>query len=282
MNIAIIGYGFVGNALFSVIRSHKREQVTIVDPLYFDTTLEEALTKNPEIIFLCLPTPTVEGYCDDALVINHVERLKDYSGCLIVKSTVPPSTVEKIQKIRPTTIIWPELLRESNAARDILWPDIIVVGAPSDMQFQYVANFIMNETEIHWNKNPSLHPPNSKIWKVSPKEASFFKYAVNSFLATKVLFFHQMFQWMETRGDGASYEMLTKLLSAEGRVGDSHLKAPGEHGLGYAGSCLPKDVEALLNQVYHKDGTSFPLLNEVHEINKQQRKSWAVRQENAG
>lgn len=268
MKIGIIGYGFVGQALHSVLK--KPESTLILDPSHFDVTLEMMQDFSPDISFLCVPTPTVDGRCDDSLVLDYVEKLKNWPGCLVIKSTIPPTTVEKIQKIRPSTVVWPELLRETHASHDIKWPSVIVIGAPSKMHFDFVHNFIKNETEIFWNKalSPSVA---SKARHVKPIEASIFKYAVNSFLATKTVFFHQMNLWMKNSGRGDSYGVVTKLLGEEGRIGPSHMEAPGVHGFGYAGSCFPKDVEALLDQVYHEDVTTFGLLNEVDVQNRMLR-----------
>lgn len=268
MKPAIIGYGFVGQALHSVLK--RPTEALIFDPTEGYTYIGgiTGLLKNePDIIFLCLPTPTVEGKCDDSIVLEYVEWLKDWPGCVVIKSTIPPSTVEKIQEIRPSTVVWPELLREANAKRDIQWPEIIVVGAPSTMHFDFVERFIKEETNIFWNKAQYPHE-NSKVKYVKPVEASIFKYAVNSFLATKTVFFHQMKLWLKNSGREENYDVVTKLLADEGRVGKSHMEAPGEHGYGYDGSCFPKDVQALLDQVYHEDRTTFGLLNEVDAQNR--------------
>lgn len=272
MKIGIIGFGFVGKALVSVLK--KPGQVSIVDPKYnaYELTAQDLLSRNLDIIFLCLPTPTVDGKCDDSLILEHVELFKNFPGALVIKSTIPPHTVEKVLAIRPATVVWPELLRESNAGHDIKFPEVIVVGAPTQMQFDFVAKFVTEETEIMWERGQS---PNKRslIWQCSPVEASIFKYTVNSFLAMKTLFFHQMNLWMERSGRIESYNKVVQLLQQEGRIGKSHMEAPGEHGYGYAGTCFPKDVEAFIEQVYFKDLTTFPLLNEVHKQNEVMRNS---------
>jgi UDPglucose 6-dehydrogenase len=272
MKIAIIGFGFVGKALHSVLKDKMRFNALIVDPALSDMTFESAIADNPDIVFLCLPTPTIDGKCDDSLIAHYITKLKDFPGMVVIKSTVPPSTVDWVMTVRPTTVIWPELLREEFAQHDIKFPTIIVVGAPSDLQYQYIFNFIRKETDIFHHTGQYPHEI-TKIRRCTPIEASMFKYAVNAFLATKVLFFHQFYQWMQRSWPDASYETITKLLVDEGRIGSTHMKAPGEHGLGFSGSCFPKDVEALLNQIYHNDLTTFPLLNEVQIQNKQLRDS---------
>jgi UDP-glucose 6-dehydrogenase len=256
MQVGIIGHGFVGGALESALTN---KTVSILDKKY-PLTLEEFKETEPEIIFLCLPTPTVDGCCDDLLIVQYVEEFKDSTAIVVVKSTIPPSTVEKILQIRDV-VIWPELLREAHADYDMRYPEITVIGSVSEEAYIKVKNFILYETKIKA----------TSIQRVQPIEASIFKYMVNSFLATKVLFMHQAFKWMESRGDGGSWNTVAKLLGAEGRVGHTHLKVPGEHGFGFAGTCFPKDTEAFLEQVYHKDLTTFPLLDAVVVQNKQIR-----------
>jgi UDPglucose 6-dehydrogenase len=269
MKIAIIGYGFVGQALYSVLK--KPENTLLLDPNLFETTLDEVKDFNPDLIFLCVPTPTVDGRCDDSIVLDYVKKLKDWPGCLVIKSTIPPTTVERVLKVRPSTVVWPELLREAHAQQDIQWPNVMVVGAPSTMHFEFVEKFIKEETKIFWNKALSPHIA-SKARHVTPVEASIFKYTVNTYLAMKTIYFHQMKLWMNDSGRGESFGVVTKLLGEEGRIGQTHMEAPGEHGFGFAGSCFPKDLDALLHQVYNEDKSdSFPLLIAVKNQNAEIR-----------
>ena len=270
MHVVIVGYGFVGKALRSVLRDATSTRATnlrlsIVDPaLESSEKFEDVVSTNPDIVFLCLPTPTTGGHCDDTLVMDYIQKLRSYPGLVVVKSTVPVSTVENILLHRPTTVFWPELLRESKAAEDMKNPKIIVIGAPSNLQASYLTRFIEAYTTI-------AVPNSASVKVVSPKESSIFKYAINSFLATKVVFMHQMFSWLKERGDGESYSVLVELMKAEGRSGQTHFDAPGQHGLGFAGSCFPKDTAALLSQVKNDDDQEFGLLEAVIEENEKLR-----------
>jgi UDPglucose 6-dehydrogenase len=251
----IIGYGFVGQAIGSVLK----EPFIVVDPVHPEGfSLNVLLEHNPEIIFICVPTPTKDQGCDDSLILDYIQKLKDFNGTVVIKSTIPPETVEKIQVIRPVTVVWPELLREAHAKEDIKNPKIIVIGAQRETEFEILLNFIQENTNI--NTCPIKH--------VKPTEASIFKYTVNSFLALKVVFMHQMYQWLETRGNGESWDNIAELLKLEGRIGQSHLKAPGEHGLGFSGTCFPKDTEALVWQA-SQDNFDMSLLSNAIQINKE-------------
>ena len=281
MKIGIIGYGFVGKAVHSIL---KDVEVCILDPKH-EESVELKDLQDANIIFICVPTPTIStdeknpgirlNRCDDSLVLDYIQKLSTYNGVLVVKSTIPLHTVEEIAKIRSRTVVWPELLRECFASQDMTNPSIMVVGAVNYQDFEALESLVINHSTIEW-RDPDFEAyddeePVTRMKCVTPTEASIFKYAVNAFLATKVLFFHQMYQWLDRRGDAGLWDNISWLLEQEGRVGRSHLQAPGKHGLGYAGTCFPKDVKAFLEQVNHYDITSFPLLQEVDIQNEQIR-----------
>lgn len=252
--IGIIGYGFVGQALGSVLQ----DNFQVVDfacerGVDFDTLM----SMNPTHVFICVPTPSTENGCDDSIVMHYIERLACYNCVVIVKSTVPPSTVDKIMSVRPSTVIWPELLREKTAKQDMRQPSLVVIGASDEEIFTDVQQFIMEHTSIEII--PEL------IRRVTPKEASIFKYSVNSFLAMKVLFMHQMYQFAQS--EGVEWDNIADVLAMEGRVGRTHLRAPGDHGLGFAGTCFPKDTVALAKDA---DG-QLTLLEQTILLNKQLR-----------
>lgn len=261
MRVGIIGFGFVGQAMASVICD--KVHLSILDPKHSTQSFQTFIETQPKIIFICVPTPTVNGACNDSMVIEYVKRLKTFDGIVVVKSTVPPATVEKISEINPKIVIWPELLREKHANEDMANPTLTIIGASFGIEFAHLENFITSFTNIRVNNG---------IRHVTPIEASIFKYAVNSFLATKVLFMHQMYQWIDTRGETSSWPIISELLASEGRIGATHLTVPGDHGLGFAGTCFPKDTEALLEQV-GKDKTTFPILESIIGQNKELRSS---------
>jgi UDPglucose 6-dehydrogenase len=257
--IGIIGYGFVGKAIAHICSG---EPLLVVDPVDgWAVSLETLLESKPKFIFICVPTPDGEHGCDDSIVLDYVTKLVDYEGTLIVKSTVPPSSVEKIIAIRPDTVIWPEFLREAHWKTDIMIPDVIVVGAQNVETFEKIKSFIWTCRIIATSGQMIKH--------VTPVEASIFKYTVNSFLAAKVTFMHQMALWTTQRG--GNWDTIADLLEEETRIGETHLRAPGVHGYGFDGSCFPKDTVALASQA-RLDGSPLTLLEHVINVNNELRK----------
>jgi UDPglucose 6-dehydrogenase len=258
--IGIIGYGFVGQAVGSILE----EPFIVVDPKHeLGVSLAVLMDHSPDFIFIAVPTPSqADGSCDDSIVMDYITKLKDFAGVVIVKSTVPPKTVETILAARPATVVWPELLRERTAARDIRYPTVLPVGA-DDENFKRVRKFILERTEIEVEVD--------QIKQLTPVEASIFKYTVNSFLSVKVVFMHQMYLWLKKRGQVESWDKIADVLADEPRIGSSHLRAPGEHGFGFSGHCFPKDTEALFAQAYN-DGTWLELLGDAIQINAKLQK----------
>lgn len=254
----IIGCGFVGSALADVIRS----KACILDPKHPSTlsSLEVALRQEPEIVFICLPTPAnSDGECNPSLILDYccTLKLKNYFGLVVIKSTIPPWAVESILHELPNVVVWPELLREAHAYDDMQNPTLTVIGANRSVDAQTLKSFIEDETVIILNQ----------CQEMTSVEASIFKYLTNSFLATKVVFMHEAYQWMMARGmSRAGYESVMSALASEGRVGSSHLMAPGTHGLGFGGACFPKDTQALLAQA-QRDGSPLDLLQAAMVIN---------------
>ena len=196
-------------------------------------------------------------------MLQYVSELRHYEGLLIIKSTVPPATVETIIDVRPKTVIWPELLREKTAFMDVRSPRLVVLGATSDEGWTAAHNLILHKMQIV--------VPDDRIVYVNPIEASVFKYTLNTFLAVKVAFMHQMYSWLYARGEESSWDTIASLLAQEGRVGASHLQAPGEHGLGFGGHCLPKDASALLHQAIG-DGYYASMIDSAFTANVQLKK----------
>ncbi len=256
--IGIIGFGFVGQALASVLQ----ENYNVVDPKHpKGVTVDVMLASDPEKIFLCVPTPTNDQGCDDTILMQYIRELQNYQGILVVKSTAPPATVDKIMDLRPDTVIWPELLREAHAAEDFRNPRIIVIGARRHSDFMSLVNWVYLSTEVNMQK--------TEVKQCTPIEASVFKYTVNSFLAMKVVFMHEMALWIHnTRDeDECSWDEIAQMLALEGRVGSTHLQAPGAHGYGYSGTCFPKDTVALVKQA-NNDGWRMLFLEAGIEVNK--------------
>jgi len=293
MKIAIMGSGYVGLTT-GICFAELGNQVTCVDidkdkvdnlnkgimPI-FEPGLKELLIRNikenrlefttdikkavaeAEIIFICVGTPPKEdGDADLSYVENvasEIAKLMDSYKVIVEKSTVPVETGEKVMqtmKINNTKNIEfdvvsnPEFLREGSAVSDFMNPDRVVIGTDSKK-----AREIMEKLYA---------PLNAKILFTDIKSAEIIKHASNSFLATKISFINAVANICELTG--ADVEKVAQGLGSDKRIGNQFLNA----GLGYGGSCFPKDVEAFV-KLSEKKGYDFGLLKEVQKINKNQR-----------
>jgi UDPglucose 6-dehydrogenase len=246
--VLIIGYGFVGQAISSVF-PRTTFNVIIHDPAKGYSAAFDAI--KPDAAFICVPTPTKDELCDDSLVMHYAVLLAHYDCPVIIKSTVPPSTVEKLFKIRQDIVIMPEFLRENNWQDDVKWPLMTIIGCDNQKMLERVDKLIMS-SDIHVGK----------YLFCSAKEASLVKYIANTFLATKVVFMHQMEKWATSQG--IKWDNIKSILENDVRIGPSHLSSPGMHGYGFSGSCFPKDIQALVTEAKGALG----LLEDVIKQNK--------------
>jgi len=294
MNIAVVGTGYVGlvtGTCFAEMGNH----VTCVDidankvermrngviPIYephldvlfernikqgrlqFTTNLEEAIA-DASIIFLALPTPPGEdGSADLSYVLgvaNNLGRLiKDYK-IVINKSTVPVGTAEKVREaiaknatVHFDVISNPEFLREGFAVDDFMKPDRVVIGTKSEK-----AKKVMSDLYA-----PFVRQGNP-IYFMDERSAELTKYAANAFLATKITFMNEIANLCEKVG--ANVDAVRIGIGSDSRIGKRFLFA----GIGYGGSCFPKDVQALYrtSQDYKYD---FKILSSVMEVNEIQK-----------
>jgi len=291
-NIAIIGTGYVGlvtgaclaelgNKVICVdinrnrIENLKKGAVPFYEPgleklikkninnknLFFETDLAMAIPQS-EIIFITVGTPSMEnGEADLSYVEKAAEdvgkNLKKYA-VIIIKSTVPPKTCRRIREVIKKysdalfdLVSNPEFLREGSAVLDFMKPDRIIIGAESEK-----AKKIIKEL---------YSPLKSPLVYTNFESSEMIKYASNAFLATKISFINEIANVCELVG--ADVEEIAKGMGLDPRIGSQFLKA----GLGYGGSCFPKDVHAL-HQSAGINGYNFCLLKSVIEVNNNQRK----------
>lgn len=231
--------------------------------LKFTTSLDEGLAHG-DIIFLALPTPEGEdGSADLSYVLNVSEeigkKIKEYK-VIVDKSTVPVGTAEKVHAVIAKNascefdvVSNPEFLREGFAVDDFLKPERIVVGSSSER-----ATALMKKLY-----SPFVRSGNPIII-MDEKSAELTKYAANSFLATKITFMNEIANYCEKVG--ADVDMVRAGMGTDSRIGKRFLFP----GIGYGGSCFPKDVKAL--QKAGKDQNyDFKILNSVIEINSIQK-----------
>ena len=269
MNIAVVGTGYVGlvtgtclaetgNNVICVdvdenkVNKLKSGEIPIYEPhldvffernlkqnrLSFTTSLEEGI-KDAELIFLALPTPPGEdGSADLSYVLgvaDHLGKIIDDYKVIIDKSTVPVGTAEKVKlavnknaKVDFDVVSNPEFLREGFAVNDFMKPDRVVVGTSSEK-----AKRLMNELY-----KPFVRQGNPILF-MDEKSAELTKYAANSFLATKITFMNEIANYCELIG--ADVDSVRKGIGTDSRIGKRFLFP----GIGYGGSCFPKDVLAL-------------------------------------
>ncbi|MEK7622487.1 MAG: UDP-glucose/GDP-mannose dehydrogenase family protein [Patescibacteria group bacterium] len=290
MKIAILGTGYVGlvsAALFSElghqvigldideakIAKLTKGQVTIYEPgldalfnkhlltgrLSFTTSYQEAIP-SADLIFICVGTPPkADGSYDSKYVYaaakSVAQHLKRYA-VIVIKSTVPPSTTQEVKKIiKANTQIpfdiasCPEFLREGSAVNDSLHPARIIFGVESARAEKLLR-------QVH-------HKLIAPILVTNPASAQMIKYASNAMLATKISFINAMAILCDKVG--ADIKAVSAGLGFDPRIGQSFLDA----GLGYGGSCFPKDTWALIS--FAKSlGYDFKFLKQVDEVNNQQ------------
>mgnify|MGYP006089095313 CR=1 FL=1 len=294
MKITVVGTGYVGlvtgtclaetgNEVVCVdidvnkVKSMQQGKVPIYEPLLdtlfqrnikanrlqFTTSLEEGLSFG-EIIFLALPTPEDEdGSADLSYILGVAEEIghliKDYK-VIVDKSTVPVGTAEKVQqviaknaKVTFDVVSNPEFLREGFAVDDFLKPERIVIGASSDR-----AISLMNKLY-----KPFVRSGNPII-VMDEKSAELTKYAANSFLATKITFMNEIANFCEKVG--ADVDKVRIGMGTDSRIGKRFLFP----GIGYGGSCFPKDVKAL-QKSGSDNGYEFDILDAVIKVNNTQK-----------
>ena len=260
MKIGIVGYGFVGKALANGLKDNV--DLSIIDPK-LGTSIKDLETINPEIIFICVPTPmSDDGKQDISILESVISDLNIYcsSSLFVLKSTVLPSHVKHIERICKTLILNPEFLRENFADDDFINADLILFGGDKD-DANKLSNFYKHHTKC----------VNKKHIFVDLVSAALVKYTINSFLATKVIFFNEIKKIFDKSNTGDSWKNFIDALSSDNRIGNSHMQVPGPDGReGFGGACFPKDTSALLD--YSKEiNSNFDLLERVISLNNKIR-----------
>jgi len=294
VKIAVIGTGYVGlvtgtclaetgNEVICVdidetkVAKMRNGEVPIYEPhldvlfernikanrLRFSTSLDEGL-EHGDIIFLALPTPEDEdGSADLSYVLSVAEqigkKIQDYK-VIVDKSTVPVGTAEKVTQVIAANaqsefdvVSNPEFLREGFAVDDFMKPERIVVGSSSDRATQMMQKLYA----------PFVRSGNPVI-VMDEKSAELTKYAANSFLATKITFMNEIANYCEKVG--ADVDKVRVGMGTDSRIGKRFLFP----GIGYGGSCFPKDVKAL-QKAGKDEAYDFKILGAVIDVNKNQK-----------
>ncbi len=294
MNITIVGTGYVGlvtgttlaelgNTVFCVdidaqkVERMKQGIVPIYEPgleeiflrniqaqrLFFTTDLKEALDQS-EVIYLALPTPPGEdGSADLSYVLSVAEQIgslmTEYK-VIVNKSTVPVGTAAKVQEtieartdIPFDVVSNPEFLREGFAVEDSMNPARVIVGSESEQAREIMAKIYQPFTNT-----------GVPIIFMDEKSSELTKYAANSFLAVKITFMNEIANYCEKVG--ADVDKVRLGMGSDDRIGHRFLFP----GIGYGGSCFPKDVKALIRSGRQAD-FNFQLLEATEEVNQAQK-----------
>lgn len=261
MKLGIIGKGFVGSAVSNGF--DKNCEQIIVDPRYTDNTLKDIL--ECKIAFVCVPTPVADdGSCDTTIakdVLSDLNKLR-YKGIVVIKSTIIPDYLHEFKKEFDLKIVYnPEFLTEANANEDFKNPPFQVFGGKW-RDCDVVEKAYLRHSSVR------IVP----TFKVDLSTASLLKYTINSWLATKVVFFNEIFKLQQESSSMVSWEQFTDMLGRDERIGKSHLKVPGPDGeFGFGGHCFPKDTEALLHYADQKN-IKLSTLRKAVQSNKKLRK----------
>lgn len=296
MNVAVVGTGYVGLVLGTSLANLgnnvrcvdidkkkidmlKKGKVPIYEPgleemvetnlksgtLQFSNDVAKAI-QDSQIIFLAVGTPPnkynqADLSAVDAVANTIAENINEYK-VIVNKSTVPVGTAYRIKEIISKRYKGefdvasnPEFMREGKALRDFNIPDRVVIGVESD-----------KARDILYELYKPLERVNQPIMVTDIKSAEIIKYASNSFLATKISFINEVSQLCEAVG--ADVRQVAKGVGLDKRIGPKFLQA----GLGYGGSCFPKDVQAFI-QTGKDNHIDFEILNAVESVNKKQRVS---------
>ena len=236
LKIGIVGHGFVGQA--ADWGFNKKTSKFIVDPKN-GTNIDQLAEFDPELIFVCVPTPMgANGIQDSSIIEAVVQELsaKCQESIIVIKSTVLPSILEKIEKVNPKIIYNPEFLREKHANEDFMNSEMIIFGGDKNIASQ-VSKFYLDHSRCKTKKHIFM----------DISSASLVKYTINTFLASKVMFFNETHQVFNKLKSNDSWELFIKTLSLDKRIGESHMNVPGHDGKkGFGGACFPKDTAALL------------------------------------
>ena len=265
MKLGIVGHGFVGTAVDHGFT--KGVQKFIVDPKHNSNyTIEDLIQFGPDAVFVAVPTPQLEsGECNTEILDDVMQQLNKCKGLLvIVKSTVPAYKLQNIKEqcIDLRVVYNPEFLTEKNYIDDFRNPPMHVFGG-SDADTLKVEDI--------YHKHSQCEP--CPVFRTDLVTASMVKYCINSFLATKVTFMNEMYDVLKA-AKGADWQTFTKIIAHDPRIGKTHMRVPGNDGQrGYAGSCFPKDTNALAWFAREILNTPFTQLETSIEINEKLRKT---------
>jgi len=246
--IGIIGRGFVGQAIANALEM-SATVVSMDHAKGYNATYQDLIDCSG--IFVCVPTPPDDdGTCDTRILAGILNDLQSrgYTGVIISKCTAPPDWYEAWNITHPNLIHAPEFLTAANAAADYLNGEFAFIGGR-------VPAYVREAHRIILLSQPRLQ----KIQHCTIAEAAMVKYAINTFLATKVVFMNELKDLCSKTS--VDYNQVAYMVKQDRRVGSSHMQVPGPDGnYGFGGPCLPKDANSFLKYAEQK-GTVMNVLD---------------------
>jgi|LauGreDrversion4_2_1035121.scaffolds.fasta_scaffold264595_2 nucleotide sugar dehydrogenase len=234
--VAIIGMGFVGGAIHSSFANNEDIELLAIDPAKGWMATYNDIT-NFDAVFVCVPSPQrSDGSCDTSILVEVLKQLEsvNFKGVIISKVTAIPSVYIGLQTSYPNLVHAPEFLTAANAVSDYINGSFAIIGG-STTAYRNEAERIIRLSQ------PNL----TSVTHCSIGEASFSKYTINSFLATKVIFMNEMAKLAEDTQ--CNWENIKQAVAQDKRLGVSHMQVPGPDGeFGFGGMCFPKDTNAML------------------------------------
>lgn len=257
--IGIIGYGYVGQA---VAYAHSKDKLIIRDPkLPNSADLNDFL--DCDSIYVCVPSPSTEdGHCDASileqtlkdLLFNNIKKPIP----IICKTTATPSIYKRLLELYPNIVHVPEFLTAANHTVDYVKTRYFVLGGNQDWRCS-AKDIIQSSVKL----------TDRAFIEVSIETAAFYKYMMNSYLATKVTFMNEFKQLADKTG--VHWESIRTLVERDNRIGSTHMQVPGPDGKhGWGGACFPKDIAAIINEAIDLD-LDFELMQRVETLNNKHR-----------
>lgn len=278
-SISIIGFGFVGTAHGSLLEKNNVEynvcdlQLKEGNFNYFNNVSElvnfSETTGDINFYVIATPTPSdSEGNCDVSIVKSVLEQLNKTitkETYIIIKSTIVPKTTHVFNEVFPelNIIFSPECLTEKNYLDDIYNAKFVILGIPPKFDMSKYQK-VLNVIRLFYKHNSQID-----ILMRSYEEAELFKYTVNNFLAVKVWYFNKIYDISESLN--IDYQKFKTLFDLEPRISGYGVRCPGDHGRGYAGSCLIKDQNGLI-KLLDELKIDNSVLKAISDENKEMRK----------
>lgn len=263
--MGIVGYGFVGKAVD--FGFNNQVEKFIVDPK-LSTSIDKLASFNPDVIFVCVPTPMKSDFSQDFSIVEGVikELLKICPDAIkVIKSTVLPLVIDKFSKLDNKLLYNPEFLREKTPLDDFINQEFIIIGGKKRLS-QKLINFYKEHSGCL----------SANFYHTDIKSASFIKYSINSYLASKVIFFNELNSLYKKLDIDKSWSSIVDLISKDRRIGSSHMQVPGpDNKYGFGGACFPKDTAALVKHA-NEINVDLNILKSVININNNIRKQYST------